>query len=72
MAFNQATRSDHRALWIELPLIVFIGYDMNAIVHPTARRLKMQDPRVVKKYQDALHLLFLQHKIYDKLAALIG
>ena len=72
MGFGQLTRSDHRALWIELPMIVFIGYNMNDIIHPAARRLKLEDPRVVKKYQDTLHQLFSDHKVYEKLAKLVA
>ena len=71
MGFAQATLSDHRALWIELPLVIFIGYNINDILHPTARRLKLQDPRVVKKYQDTLHHLFVEHNFYEKLAQLV-
>ena len=44
---------------------------MSDIIHPSIRRLKLQDPRIVKKYQDALHHLFVEHKIYEKLANLV-
>ena len=71
LGFGKATRADHRALYIELPLVAFIGYDMHDIIRPNIRRLKLQDPRIVKKYQDNLHELFLAHKIYEHLAELV-
>ena len=69
-AFGQITTSDHRALCIELPLEIFIGYNLHDFLRPNARRLKLHDPRVVKRYLKKLHSLFTYHKVYEKLAEL--
>ena len=40
--------SDHRALWIEVKESTLFGYNMEKIVPPQARKLTLEDPRVVK------------------------
>ena len=42
------------------------------MARPPARRLKLQDPRVVKIFLDKLDKLFNYHKVYHKLAALVA
>jgi hypothetical protein len=43
---------DHRLLWIDLPLTVAFGHNVPPIVRASARRLKSEDPRIVKRYLD--------------------
>ena len=39
--------SDHRGLWIDIPEILLYGYNPPPLLNPNARRLKLEDPRVV-------------------------
>jgi hypothetical protein len=54
---------DHRCLWIDVPYTIAFGHKIPPIVRAAAQRLKGEDPRVVKKYQDnfisALKKLYL-------------
>ena len=45
---------DHRSLWIDIPNEIIYGFNLSLINHPNARRLKMKDPRCVKRYNDEL------------------
>ena len=42
--------SDHRGIWIDIPKFYLFGYKPQHPVFPSARRLKLKDPRIVKKY----------------------
>ena len=44
---------DHRLLWIEIPLTIAFGHDVPPIIKAKARRLKCEDPQVVKRYLEA-------------------
>ena len=46
---------DHRGIWIDVPKILLYGYNPPQPTHPTARRLKLSDPRVVKRYLSFLN-----------------
>lgn len=46
---------DHRAIWMDVELKDVIGHNPPALSMATARRLKLQDPRVVRKYLSFLH-----------------
>jgi hypothetical protein len=41
---------DHRLLWIDIPMTVAFGHNAPPIARAAARRLKCEDPRIVKKY----------------------
>ena len=45
---------DHRAIWIELVTEDILGTNPEPLRKPEARRLKLQDPRIVKRYQEKL------------------
>ena len=51
---------DHRLLWIELPLTIAFGHDVPPIAQAKARRLKCEDPRVVKRYLEVYKADILQ------------
>ena len=61
-----ATTSDHRALWVDISKITMLG--SKASLKPTysARKLKTNDPRVVQKYLQKLHLLLDQQKVLQR------
>ena len=46
--------SDHRGVWIDIPKFQLFGYNPPEILTYQARRLKMDDPRVVQRYLDML------------------
>ena len=58
---------DHRGLWIDLPSDTLHGFNPPSMSLAYARRLKLEDPRIVKKYNDKAHELLLKHKVYERL-----
>ena len=61
---------DHRGIWIDVPSHIIYGYNPP---HPTlfqARRLKVLDPRVVKKYQDHLHASMQSKDLFYRMESL--
>ena len=44
----QALGGDHRGLWIDIPKILIYGHNPQSVPLAAARRLKLEDPRVVK------------------------
>ena len=46
---------DHRGLWMDIPNKLIYGINPPPLTHPNARKLKMKDPRRVKRYNDRLH-----------------
>ena len=61
---------DHRAIWMEVPTKHIIGYKMHDIPRPRARRLKLDDPRTVDRYNRLLDIYFKTHQVYDILKGL--
>ena len=49
-AYGDAIPSDHLALWIDLTFKHVLGQDSPPILKPSARKLKADDPRLVKTY----------------------
>jgi exonuclease III len=62
--------SDHRAIWIDLNKISVLGSKLPDIPYYQARRLKCQDPRVVKKYLTELDKHMMKHNAYERLQLL--
>ena len=62
--------SDHRGLWIDIPKFLLYGYNPIQPVFPSARRLKLQDPRVVAKYLTYLHCSMQDNDLFMKMDAL--
>ena len=61
---------DHRALWVDIPNTGILGYKMKDIPRHTARRLKLEDPRVVERYNTLLHTYFKDHDLYNRVKTL--
>ena len=59
--------SDHRGIYVDIPTEFLLGFNPSPITHPNARRLKMKDPRVVKKYQDILHQECVNEDLYNRM-----
>ena len=58
---------DHRGLWVDIPVTAILGYKMGNVATYPARRLKLEDPRIVRKYKEALlhhcHLMDLFRRL---------
>ena len=66
LPFNKIP-GDHRGIWLDIPQSSILGYRMADIPTAKARRLRLDDPRVVHRYLGILHRYFQQHKIYKRL-----
>jgi hypothetical protein len=61
---------DHRMLWIDVPVELALGYSPSAIAKASPKRLILQDPRIVKKYNDILHKHLVKHDVLNQLQKL--
>ena len=61
---------DHRGLWVDIPNEAIYGFNPPSLPMARARRLQLEDPRIVKKYNDSLHKMFKKHQVYEQLQAL--
>jgi hypothetical protein len=66
---------DHRGMWIELPYQVALGHTLPQVVRPAMRKLKLKDPRTVKKYVKRLRkairdnmMLERARELYEEIA----
>ena len=59
--------SDHRLLWTDFTYDNAFGFHMPTLVFPQARRLKCNDPRVVRKFQAHYKKLLLRYDIPNQL-----
>ena len=57
---------DRRALWIELHVIMILGFCNHDIIPPIAWNLCLEDSRTVNNFNDTLHMSFVKHYIYQK------
>jgi Endonuclease/Exonuclease/phosphatase family. len=58
-------KGDHRGLWCDIPEEYLLGFNLNKLPNPQARRLKMIDPRTRKAYISRLHKILLKLDIYQ-------
>eukprot|EP00979_Chaetoceros_neogracilis_P017703 scaffold10267_cov270-Chaetoceros_neogracile.AAC.1 len=58
---------DHRGLYLDIPTVFLLGYNLPLCISPSARRLKMNDPRVVKKYCEKLRKLLDQDNLFHRM-----
>jgi hypothetical protein len=57
-------------LWIEVPTEIALGYNPSAMVLQTPKRLTLQDPRIVKKYNEILRVQLEKHDVLNQLRKL--
>ena len=57
-------QSDHRGIWIDIPVRQLLGHTPPPITCFQARRLKLSDPRIRKKYEKHLHKVCMENEIY--------
>lgn len=55
---------DHRGLWADIPKMLLLCCKIPPSTHPSARRLKLHDPRIITKYLDLLHDSMISKNIY--------
>ena len=61
---------DHRGIWMDVERTAVYGYDMSDIPIAAARRLKLNDPTTVRRYQTILHRFFQQRSLYYRIKLL--
>lgn len=57
---------DHRLLWLDVNYVQAFGSVLPNVVRPPARRLKLCNPRVVKRYLVALKAFLIQHNVHRR------
>lgn len=65
LAFG-SLKGDHRGLWCDIPMDDIIGFNLQKLPNPQARRLKVIDPRTRKKYLKTLHTLLVKNNLYER------
>ena len=69
-AFEETQGFDHRAAWIDVSISEALGHHIPPIVTYAARRLKLNDPTIVAKYNELLEQHLVKHKVAEKLQIL--
>jgi hypothetical protein len=59
-------KSDHRAIFIDLDLLLLFGAAPERLERPQFRNLKLDDPRISDSYHKLLHKQFECHNIYER------
>jgi len=59
-------RTNHRALWMDVRYRVLYGHISPPIARAQARRLKLQDPRIVQQFNDKYRQLIMQYKLNER------
>jgi hypothetical protein len=59
-------KSDHRAIFLDLDLLLLFGASLEILERPQFRNLKLDDPRISDSYRKLLHKQFGCHNIYDR------
>ena len=57
---------DQRALFVDTAIASTLGVNLPPDKTAKARRLKLQDPRLVKKYNKCLNHIFKRHSLSDQ------
>jgi hypothetical protein len=70
MAHQSLTRGDHLPYYIDLEASKLFSDPAYNIEPATVRKLRLQDPRVVKKYRSALHDRLESHDVFNRLEML--
>jgi hypothetical protein len=60
----------HRCLWMDIPQAIAFGHEMPPIVRASARKLKVEDPRVIFRYTTELKAYLNKHDLFSRLQAL--
>ena len=55
---------DHRLLIVDIDMVLVFGVAGVVIGKCNARRLKLNDPRIIAKYSSLFHKFYVKHKLY--------
>jgi len=69
-AFGEGIPSNHRALWIDIPLATLGWFTVPSSIPLKAWRLQCKDPRIIEYYNKELHKLLAQHRLVKRLQVL--
>jgi len=69
-AFGEGIPSDHRAIWLDIPLATLGWFQVSEPVPLRARRLKCNDPRIIRKYNEALQEQLKLHNLEQRITDL--
>ena len=58
---------DHRGIWIDIPKYQLFGYNPPQPTHASYRRLKLRDPRVVKRYITYLYDACMSDGLFSRM-----
>ena len=58
--------SDHRALWIRINEADAFGYAMEKLEQPQARRLTLEDPRVVRRWIEVYKAYLMDNRVIQR------
>jgi len=61
---------DHRGLWLDVPKHLLLGCKIPPLLHASARRLKLNDPRIVEKYLNKLEYLVIDSNLHTRMNTL--
>jgi hypothetical protein len=61
---------DHRPLFVDVTIASTLGVNLPPVKKVAARRLKLQDPRIVNRYNKHLKQFFQKSSLFDKAASL--
>jgi hypothetical protein len=59
-------KSDHRAFFLDLDLLLLFGTSLERLERPQFRNLKRDDPWISDSYRKLLHKQFECHNIYER------
>jgi hypothetical protein len=59
-------KSNHRAIFLDLDLLLLFGTSLERLKRPQFRILKLDDPRISDSYRKLLHKQFECHNIYNR------
>jgi Reverse transcriptase (RNA-dependent DNA polymerase) len=65
MSFDWGIASDHRILWLDLNYVNTLGTNSPPLWRPGTRRLKCNDPRIVKQFNALRHKFLKKSKLYE-------
>jgi hypothetical protein len=64
--YESILKSDHRAIFLDLDLLLLFGTSLERLEWPKFRNLKFDDPRISDSYRKLLHNKFECHNIYKR------
>jgi hypothetical protein len=56
----------HKCLWMDIPQAIALSHNMPPIVRASARRLKVDDPRVTFRYTTELDAYLNKHDLFSR------